>query len=308
MTNPTVRVAPATVALALGVLVSHGFGLSLVPALLPHIERELQSGYGVLGLAVATGLLAYALGSVMASRILQMVPTRALLLVTFAVSGTGFVAVTLANSPALIALAVAVLGVSAPISWTATIHVGRETVPARSNAVVLAGASGGGALGIIVNGVLVQTSDTIHSWRVSFAIAAVVAVAVIVLTARVFPDPIDRPEDSGTRMLPVFGKVLKDPSGLLVVITSGVSGVAVFTLATFLTATAIDEMGTSAIAAASLLWIGGVVGIVTALTFGRLGDRRTPTFAIALAMTAYSVALVLLSLGWSYQWLVLAMV
>jgi MFS family permease len=84
--------------------------------------------------------------------------------------------------------------------------------------------------------------------------------------------------------------------------------VAVFTLATFLTATSIDEMGTSAILAASLLWIGGAVGVVAAIVFGRLGDRRTPTFAIAVAMTSYAISLVLLTLGWSFLWLVVAMV
>ena len=39
----------ATIALGLGTLVSHGFGLSLVPAMLPRIEEEFASGYGVLG-------------------------------------------------------------------------------------------------------------------------------------------------------------------------------------------------------------------------------------------------------------------
>lgn len=279
-----------------------------MPALLPHIEREFESGYGVLGLAVATGLLAYALGAAMASRVLRVIPTRGLLMATFAVSGVGFVAVAAAGSPALVALAVAVLGISAPISWTATIHLGRETVPARSNAVVLAGASGGAALGVIVNGVMVQTSDTIHPWQISFLIAAAVSLVVIVLTARVFPGEVDKPEDSGSKVLPVFHEILEDPSGMLVVVTSGVSGVAVFTLATFLTATALDEMGTSATAAASLLWVGGVVGVVAALAFGRLGDRKTPTFVIALTMAVYAAALVMLSLGWSYRWLIVAMV
>jgi predicted MFS family arabinose efflux permease len=308
LTDQTVRVTPAAIVLALGALVSHGFGLSLVPALLPHIEREFQSGYGVLGLAVATGLLAYALGAAIASRVLRVVPTKPLLLATFAVSGIGFVSVAASNSPALIALAVSVLGVSAPISWTATIHIGRETVPARSAGVVLAGASGGAAFGAVVNGVLVQTSDTIHPWRVSFLIAASVAILVIVLAARLFPNTIDKPERSGSRVLPVFGRVLRDPSGMLVVVTSGVSGVAVFTLATFLTATAIDEMGTSAILAAALLWIGGTVGVVAAVVFGRIGDRTLPTFAIAMTMTTYAVTLLLLALGWSFEWLVVAMV
>ncbi len=39
-----------------------------------------------------------------------------------------------------------------------------------------------------------------------------------------------------------------------------------------------------------------------------MGDRRTPTFAIAVAMSSYSVALVSLAMGWSYPWLVVAVV
>lgn len=302
------RVGPATLVLGLGTLVSHGFGLSLVPALLPHIEREFQSGYGVLGLAVATGLLAYAVGAAVAARVMRAVPTRALLLGTFALSAVGFGVMAISTSPSVIAMAVVVLGVSAPISWTATIHIGRESIPAAYGGVVLAGASGGAAAGVVVDGVLVQTSASIHSWRVSFVIAACAALAVIVLTARVFPDAVPKPEQSGERLFPLFGRVLKDPSGLMIVTTSGVTGLAVFVLATFLTATAIDEMNTTAGAAATLLWIAGVVGVSAALTFGRLGDRKTPTFAIAIAMISYSATLVCLSVGWSYVWLIVTMV
>jgi predicted MFS family arabinose efflux permease len=307
VTHRTARVLPATIVLALGTLVSHGLGLSLVPALLPYIEREFESGYGVLGLATATGLLAYALGAALASRIVRTVPTRALLLATFAVGGMGFVAIALSNSPPLIAAALAVLGVAAPISWTATIHLGRRTLPARSSSVVLAGASGGAALGAIVNGVLVQTSDAIHSWRVSFIVAAAVAVAVIAIAAWTFP-AVAGPEASGLPRRSVLGHVLKSSSGLLVVVTSGVAGVASFTFATFLTATALDEMGRSPISAASLLWIGGTVGVMAALGLGRLGDLTTPTLASTVAMSTYSIALMTLALGWSYGWLVVAVV
>jgi predicted MFS family arabinose efflux permease len=274
---------------------------------LPHIEGDLQSGYGALGLAVATGLLSYAVGAALASRVMRAVPTRGLLLGTFALSAVGFIVMAISTSPSAIAVAVTVLGVSAPVSWTATIHLGRESVSATSSGVLLAGASGGAAAGVIVNGVLVQTSDSIHPWRVSFALAAGVALVVMVLVARMFPDDVAKPERSGIRVLPLFGQVLKDPSGLMIVVTSGVSGLAVFVLSTFLTATAIDEMGTSAAAAATLLWIGGFVGVSAALVFGRLGDRRAPVFAIAVAMSAYSVVLIALTLGWSYPWLVAAM-
>jgi len=306
----TRRISPASAMLVfgLGTLVSHGFGLSLVPAMLPRIEEEFQSGYGALGVAVAAGLVAYALGSVLASPIMRLVPTRGLLLGTFALTGVGFVVTALAPSTIFISVAVVILGISAPISWTATIHIARETVSPKSLAIVSAGASGGAAVGVIVNGVLVQTSGSIHTWRVSFLFAAAVALAVIIIALVVFKQPIPRPDSSGTALLAVFRKVLTDPSGRMIVATSAVSGVAVFTLATFLTATAIDEMGVSDTAAALLLVIAGLVGVGSALGLGRVGDRRTPTFAITIAMGLYAATLVVLAAGWSYPVLVVAVI
>ena len=118
----------ATIALGLGTLVSHGFGLSLVPAMLPRIEDEFGSSYGVLGLAVASGLLAYAAGALMATAVMVRLPTRGLLIATYMVTGGGLAVTALATSPGYIALAVGLLGISAPISWTAAIHVAREAV------------------------------------------------------------------------------------------------------------------------------------------------------------------------------------
>ena len=153
-----------------------------------------------------------------------------------------------------------------------------------SLSIVSAGASGGAAVGVILNGVLVSTSGSMHNWRVSFWIAVVFAGLAIAVALAVFRKPIAKPASTSTALVAVFRKVLVDPSGRMVVGTSAVSGVAVFTLATFLTATSIDEMGASDTATALLLWIGGSVGVGSALVFGKLGDRRTPTFAIATVM------------------------
>jgi MFS family permease len=94
----------------------------------------------------------------------------------------------------------------------------------------------------------------------------------------------------------------------MIVATSAVSGVAVFTLATFLTATSIDEMAASDTQTALLLWIAGSVGVISALVLGRLGDKRTPILAIAIAMASYATTLVILAAGWSYPVLVLSVV
>ena len=298
----------ATIALGLGTLVSHGFGLSLVPAMLPRIEDEFGSGYGVLGLAVASGLLAYAAGALMATALMVRLPTRGLLIATYMVTGGGLAVTALATSPGYIALAVGLLGISAPISWTAAMHVAREAVRPDSLSLVAAGASGGAAVGVVINGILVQTSGSIHSWKVSFWIALGVAALAIAVTLMVFKRPVIGPSATGDKLISRIRTVIADPSGRMVIATSGISGVAVFTLTTFLTATAIDEMGVSDVSAAALLWIAGTVGVASALTFGRMADRRTPTAAVTIVVVAYALALLLLSLVWSYGALVVAVI
>jgi predicted MFS family arabinose efflux permease len=224
------------------------------------------------------------------------------------VTGGGFAVTAVARSPGHIALAVVLLGISEPISWTAAIHVARETVSPDSLSLVSAGASGGGAVGVVVNGIFVQTSGSIHNWKVSFWIALGVAALAIVVTFTVFNRPFIGPSASGHNLIRRIRTVIADPSGSVVIATSGISGVAVFTLATFLTATAIDEMGVSDVSAAALLWIAGTVGVASALTFGRMADLRTPTTAITVVVVAYASALLLLSLVWSYGALVAAVI
>ena len=44
------------------------------------------------------------------------------------------------------------------------------------------------------------------------------------------------------------------------------------------------------------------------MSFGKLGDRRTPTFAITVAMGIYATSLIILMAAWSYIVLIVAVV
>lgn len=308
LTKPHINSVRATVVLGLGTLVSHGLGLSLAPAMLPRIEAEFQSGYGVLGLAVAAGLIAYSAGALITSKVMALISPRTLLIGTFLLAGAGFAVTALASSPLEVAVAVAVLGISAPISWTATLHMARETVSASSISMVSSGASGGSALGVIINGALVGATGWLFSWRVSFAVAAVIAAVAVGAAAWLFPPSIPRPGHSGAGLFKLFDTILREESGRLVVATSGICGVGVFTLATFATATAIDEMAVSAAAAAALLWAGGAAGLISAIAFGRLGDRKAPVYAAAIVASVYAATLAVLAVGWTYAFLLVALI
>ncbi len=293
--------------LGVGTLVSHGFGLALVPAMLPFINAELGTGYGVLGSAIAAGLITYSLGALASRWIIDRLPNRSLLAATFATTGIGLLLAAAADSAWLVTAAVVVLGFTAPVSWTLTLHVAGVTVAPRSRSMVMAGASSGAAVGVLINGLLVQTSSTVHSWRVSFLIAAGIALVPIVGSALLYRTPIAPPRSGSAAMPPgLLRTVLATSSGRIVIAASLVAGAAGFPFNVFLTATAVDELAIEPLGAAGLWWIIGLAGTTAGPVLGRLGDRRSPLLALLAGSVSYAAGLAVLTVLWGFTGLVVA--
>ncbi len=303
---------PRTTALVLGLgtLVSHGFGLSLVPALLPAIERTFTSGFAALGVAVAGGLVAYATGGLAASKVLDRLPTRSVLNSTFALTGIALVLAAVAGSPALIAAPVILLGVSAPISWAATTHVAARSVHVRWRGIVMGGASGGVGLGVIVNGALVHFFSEADGWRTALLVAASLSIAVAIVSVLVFRAPISRPSAGSipVRVRSSYREALTDWPGRVVVLGSAAAGVSSYTFTTFLTTTSVNTMGSSATAAGALLWVMGGLGVVASLFLGGLADRRPPILIVGWMFSVSAVALGLVAVSWTYGSLVVGVI
>lgn len=308
--GPEINPGAAAIVLGLGTLVSHGFGLSLIPAMLPRIEDSFDSGFAALGAAVAAGLVAYAIGGLAASRVLDWLPNRTVLNATFIVTGAALIIGALAPSPVALAVPVALLGVAAPISWAATTHVAARSVSPGWRSLVMGGAAGGVGLGVIVNGALVHFFSDLDEWRTAFLIASLISFGVVVGSLILFRSPIDRPSAG---IEPASGpgsylRVLRTWPGRVVVLGSSVAGVGTYTFITFLTTTAIQEMGSGATAAGALLWTMGSVGVVASLMLGRLGDRRSPTLIVGWMFLISGIGIGVASGLWSYSALLIAVV
>lgn len=299
---------PAALVLGFGTLISHGFGLALVPAMLPRIADDFGVGYGALGAALGFGLIAYSLGALSTGRIMDRVPSRALLIGTYAMSAGGLLLAGVANSTALLAAATAVVGFAAPVSWATTLHVAGATTVAANRASVMASASGGAALGVLINGVFVQTSESLHSWRVAFFIAALLAIIPTVGCLIVYRKPISRPSSGGTSQRSGYRRVLASPAGRVVVVASLVVGLAGFPFSVFLTATAIDELQAGSFSAGLIWWLIGILGAITAPVLGRYSDRTSPLRALTVLVVSYLTGLVVLLLAWGYVGLLIASV
>lgn len=294
--------------LGLGTLVSHGFGLSLVPALLPRIEDSFGSGYGPLGAAVAAGLVGYAAGGLAASRLLDSLPNRTVLNGTFAFTGLALLGASAAASPIAIAVPTILMGASAPISWAATTHVVARAIVGHARSLVMGAAAGGVGLGVIVNGILVQFFVAPGDWRRAFLVAATLTAVVIAASALVFRTPIDRPSHSlGAELRQgSYRRVMLEWPGRVVVFGSIFAAVCSFTFITFLTTTAIDEMRVSATAAGALLWGMGGLGVLASLVLGGQGDRGSPVAIVAGVFAVCGIGLGLLAVAWSYPTLIAA--
>lgn len=296
--------------LGLGALVSHGFGLALVPALLPQIEATFSSGYATLGLAVASGLLAYAAGGLIASHVLDWLPNRTVLNGTFVVVAVALVLGSLADSAALIAPTVIVMGAAAPISWAATAHIAGRVVAIGQRNLVMGAAAGGVGLGVVINGLLLRLFDSPGAWRDAMVIAAVISLAVVAFSMFVFRRSIDRPS-SGSELgagAATYRAVLLDTVGRDTVIASAVAGVGPYTFSTFLTTVSIIEMGSSAAGAGALLWAMGVVGMLASLLLGRLSERASPIRVVRAIFLICALGLGILAISWNYEALAVATV
>ena len=307
--GPFVSSPQAAALLGAVILITHGFGGGLLPALLPRIIESFQSGYGVLGLAAASGLAAYGLGAAAGVKAVDRFPPRGLLIFCLAVSGAGFLAASASASPGVMAACAAAVGLAAPLSWAASVHIAGAAVDPRHHGRVLAAASAGTGVGYGLNGVFVQTLTGPGEWRTAFVIASVAAFAVIAGSLLVFRRPIELPflmeEAGGSGGL---RRIWLVPGGRAVILMSVVSGACGLPFAAYLAEVAVDELAVSPLSAALLWWLAAAVGVAAALPAGLLADRGSPVSAAAVMAGGYAVLLGALALWWSYPALLTASV
>ena len=293
---PPVR---AGMTLGFGLLVTHGFGLSLVPALLPHIAASLDAGYTELGLAVASGLLSYSIGALGSGWLLERIPNRLLLLATFVVPSVALIGVSQATSGVAIAVAVALLGVNAGVSWPVSLHTLASTVHADARTAVMSGAGAGVGLGLIVNGILVQLTGSAVTWQQAVQVASVIALVPILLAFVVFRDQIQPP--SGTEPARgAYRRAASSTTGKVIILAGLAGGFFGFPIVAFLSVVATDELGVDAVRSAALWWLTGTAGIVVSPLFGRLGQRTSPLFAMIVGALIFLSGLVVLAAAWNY--------
>ena len=291
------------------IVVTHGMGNSLVPALLPRISESFQVGYGVLGLTVATGLLSYGAGALLGIRIVDRVPSRGLLVACLAVCGAGLLAVSVSRSPGMLAMCAVIIGLASPVSWSVSVYLISRVVRPAAHGRVLAVTAAGAGVGNGVNGVFVQLLADRDEWRWAFVIAGGLAACAAVATLLVLRSPIEPPPSTRAgagREAGVWRRIWSVPAGRLVIGMSMVAGIGTFTFGGYISEVALDELSVSPLAAAVPWWMASAVGVSAAFLAGLRSDRGSPVGVMSLTSLTYAAGLTVLALTWSYPALLIA--
>ena len=290
------------------IMVTHGFGNGLVPALLPRIGESFGSGYGALGLAVSSGLLAYGLGAAVGVRVVDVFPLRGIILASLSVCVVGFLVAVWATSPAVLAGSVVLISLLAPISWSASVRLIARVVKPSSLGRVTVVASSGAGVGGGINGAYALFLAGPDEWRLAFGIAAAASVATALAVLVLLP----RAPASGPRLArtTVRRRDWRDTwavrTGRMVILLSVAAGAGGFTFVSYMSATAVDEFGVSPAGAAALWWIASSVGLTAAVVMGAWSDRVTPVLVIGVISLVYATGLLVLVFTWSYTGLMVA--
>ena len=290
------------------IVVTHGMGNSLVPALLPRISESFQVGYGVLGLTVATGLLSYGAGAVLGIRLVNRVPPRGLLVACLAVCGAGLLAVSVSRSPGMLAMCTVIIGLASPVSWSVSVYLISRVVRPAAHGRVLAVAAAGAGVGNGVNGVFVQLLADRDEWRWAFVVAGGLAACAAVATLLVLRRPVEPPSTrAGTGPgSGVWRRIWSVPAGRLVLGMSMVAGIGTFTFGGYISEVALDELAVSPLAAAVPWWMASAVGVSAAFLAGLRSDRGSPVGVMSITSLTYAAALTVLVVTWSYPALLIA--
>lgn len=289
-------------------MVTHSFASGLTFALLPRIEESLGVGYGVLGLVLSITMAAYAAGTALTVKLLDLLPPRGLLILCIVVCGLGSLVLSTASSAWLLALCTGVIGISAAVSWSALSYMTGECVDPRyqGSVVVVGGVAAGVGKGI--NGVLVWVLAAEGEWRAAFAGTAVLAVCAVAVALAVFRRPVDRPLPAAESERGAAGlrRIWSSAVGRVVILGSLMAGVGGVVFAAYLSEIAINDLGVSPLAAAVPWWLTSAAAVISALPVGLMGDRGSPVGIVSVITGVFTASLVMLAVWWSYPALILA--
>lgn len=276
---------------------THGFSIFLYSALLPQIRQVFELSYSQAAFIAALLQLFYMGASIVSGIAAAWISPR------------NMVKLTMALSPALLALAVAtpwvlpyalclaLVSACAVANWNAIAALVGEVIPASHRSRVLGLASSGAAFAICLNGLLIALLQGI-SLRHFWLICAGLTLMVTLLTFWVLA-PLATGQRTKQSRAPSLSRVLRQwlnlcleyPVALHILLLSAFIGGISGPFLNFLSAFASERLGANAQITGSLWTLIGIGGVVGGLLLGSLADRWGALKVMALSISAFGLAM-----------------
>ncbi|MEB0045654.1 MULTISPECIES: MFS transporter [unclassified Pseudomonas] len=276
---------------------THGFSIFLYSALLPEIRQVFELSYSQAAVIAALLQLFYMGASIVSGIAAAWISPR------------NMVRLTIALSPALLALAVAtpwvlpfalclaLVSACAVSNWNAIAALASEVIPASHRSRVLGLASSGAAFAICLNGVLIallQGISLMHFWLICAGLTLIVTLLTFWALAPLATDQRLKPSHapSLSRVLKQWLRLcLEQPVALHILLLSAFIGAISGPFLNFLSAFASERLAASAQITGSLWTLIGAGGIVGGLLLGWLADRWGALRVMALSISAFGAAM-----------------
>ncbi|WP_339469992.1 MFS transporter [Pseudomonas sp. EL_65y_Pfl1_R83] len=290
---------------------THGFSIFLYSALLPQIRQVFELSYSQAAFIAALLQLFYMGASIVSGIAAAWISPRTM------------VKLTMALSPALLALAVAtpwvlpfalclaMVSACAVSNWNAIAALVSEVIPASHRSRVLGLASSGAAFAICLNGVLITLLQGIslrHFWLICAGMTLIATLLTFWVLAPLATGQRIKPSSAPSlrRVLRQWLKLcLEYPVALHILLLSAFIGGISGPFLNFLSAFASERLGANAQVTGSLWTLIGMSGVVGGLLLGSLADRWGALRVMALSISAFGLAM--LALLWqpslSMTWL-----
>ncbi|MEB0105784.1 MFS transporter [Pseudomonas sp. GNP013] len=279
---------------------THGFSIFLYSALLPQIRQVFDLSYSQAAFIAALLQLFYMGASIVSGIAAAWISPR------------NMVRLTMALSPALLALAVAtpwvlpyalclaLVSACAVANWNAIAALAGEVIPASHRSRVLGLASSGAAFAIGLNGMLIALLQGI-SLRHFWLICAGLTLMVTLLTFWVLA-PLATGQRIKKSSAPSLRRILRQwlklcldyPVALHILLLSAFIGGISGPFLNFLSAFASERLGANAQITGSLWTLIGIGGAVGGLLLGSLADRWGALRVMALSISAFGLAMLAL--------------
>ncbi|MEM7340720.1 MAG: MFS transporter [Actinomycetota bacterium] len=274
---------------ALSGVVSHALARSTFPILLPAIESELLTSNSQAGLLTTANFAAYLVGVAIVTTISGRVEPQRLLYSGMAIAGTGFALLAVAPGPWLLGAGQALAGLGSAGIWMSAPVIATAAVPATRRGMTMGIISSTMGLGIIVasqgTNLIRVIQDDEDAWRPTWIAAAVFAVLLLATMAALMRTPPTASLSGGISL----ERLRTVPRWVPLAAGYWLFGLIVSSFTPFF-GLALDDAGFSRAHVGNLYALFGVAAVLGAVTLGRLSDRVGRRPVLVGALTAISVA------------------